>query len=101
MTVLRFNGEGYGVTIFRHLEEVNVDRITLGVIYDILERLSKNGYIDTIMGEPTPVRGGMKKKFYRITESGIEKLIESREISEKCMSGIAELIKKHQYIRKA
>ncbi len=59
MTVWRFDGEGYGVSIFQFLEK-NVERkITMGVVYDTMERLRKKGMLETFMGEPTPVRGGI------------------------------------------
>ncbi len=43
MTVWKLEGEGYGVNIFQQLNDVNEQRITLGVVYDILERLCKKG----------------------------------------------------------
>ncbi len=96
MTVWRFKGEGYGVNIFQYLEELIDKRLTLGVVYDILERLRKNGYLDTIIGSPSPVRGGMRKKYYRITGSGIEQLIRSKEIHDKVMDGFGDLLKDHK-----
>ena len=41
MTVWKLEGKGYGVNIFQYLNEVNEKRITLGVVYDILERQHK------------------------------------------------------------
>ncbi len=92
MTVWRFKDKGYGVNIFHHLEGINEKRITLGVIYDILERLKKNGYLETMMGKSTPERGGMRKRFYQISEKGIETLVRSREVYDKVMDGFSELV---------
>ena len=75
ITVWKFDGEGYGVNIFQYLDDVNENRITLGVVYDILERLCKRGWIKAQLGAPTPVRGGMKKKYYTITNRIISKII--------------------------
>ncbi len=93
MTVWRLKGDGYGVSVFQFLEEINEKKITLGVVYDVLERLTKNGFVDTYIGKPSPIRGGMKKKFYRITESGISELIRSKEAYEKVMEGFEDLVK--------
>jgi len=92
MTVWRFQGEGYGVNVFRYLEKMNEKRITLGVVYDILERLRMKGYLVTTMGDPTPTRGGMRKKYYEITDAGVEKLIKSKEIHDTIMEGFNELL---------
>lgn len=99
MTVWRFHGEGYGVNIYRRLEQANDKRITVGVVYDILERLRKNGLVDTHHGDPTPVRGGMRKKYYAITETGIRELIRSREVYDRIMEGFDELARQHRDAR--
>ena len=96
MTVWKFKGEGYGVNIFQHLNKINDKRVTLGVIYDVLERLVKNGYIQANTGEPTPIRGGMRKRYYKITDSGIKELIKSKEINDKIMNGFSELLNNYK-----
>ena len=96
MTVWRFKGDGYGVNVFQHLEEINEKRITLGVVYDILERLRMKGLLEITIGEPTPIRGGMRKKFYRITDTGVEKLVKSKEIYDVIMEGFDELLGRYK-----
>jgi len=96
MTVWKLKGEGYGINIFQHLNDINDKRVTLGVIYDILERLTKNGYIETFTGEPTPMRGGMRKRYYKITEIGIQELVKSKEINDKIMTGFSNLLEEYK-----
>ena len=91
MTAWQFNGEGYGVNIFRHLEDLNEKRITMGVVYDVLERLAKSGYLKTQLGKPSPVRGGMKKKFYSITGEGIEEIVKSKNLYDEVMKDFKTL----------
>ena len=85
MTVWKFKGLGYGVNIFQHLEKINEKRVTMGVVYDILERLSKHGYLEALLGNSSPVRGGMRKRFYKITESGIQELVKTKQLYDKVM----------------
>lgn len=101
MTVWKLEGEGYGVNIFQHLNDVNEQRITLGVVYDILERLCKKGWVKADLGEPTPVRGGMRKKYYTVTKRGIEELVKEREIYEKIMEGFDSLFQQHKKLKKS
>lgn len=101
MTVWKLEGKGYGVNIFQYLNELNEKRITMGVVYDILERLCKKGWIKAHFGEPTPVRGGMRKKYYTITGRGIEKLVKERKIYEKIMEGFDLLFQQHKKFKKS
>lgn len=101
MTVWKLEGEGYGVNIFHYLNEVNDKRITLGVVYDILERLCKKGWVKAHLGEPTPVRGGMRKKYYTVTKRGIEELIKARRIYDKIMEGFDSLFQQHKKLKKS
>lgn len=97
MTVWRFKGLGYGVNIFQHLENINEKRITMGVVYDILERLTRQGFLETFLGKPSPVRGGMKKKFYKITKSGVKELVKAKKVYDQIMEGYEELLT--QYVK--
>ena len=99
MTVWKLDGEGYGVNIFQYLDEVSEKRITLGVVYDVLERLCKRGWVRTQLGAPTPVRGGMKKKYYTITNRGIEELVKARKTYEKIMQGFDTLFQQHKKLK--
>ena len=99
MTVWRFDGEGYGVSIYQYLEKLNDKRLTMGVVYDVMERLRKRGHLETILGSPTPVRGGMRKKFYKITDDGIQTLARSKETHDKIMAGFNELFRKYQEVK--
>ena len=96
VTVWKFDGEGYGVNVFNHLEKIVEKKITLGVIYDTMERLRKKGCLDTQMGDPTPVRGGMRKKYYQITKAGIEALVKAQETHEKVMEGFGQLLTRYK-----
>ena len=101
MTVWKLEGKGYGVSVFQYLNEMNEKRITLGVVYDILERLCKKGWVKAQFGEPTPVRGGMRKKYYTVTKRGIEELVKERKMYEKIMEGFDSLFQQHKNLKKS
>ena len=99
MAVWKFDGEGYGVNIFQYLEEIVEKRLTLGVVYDTMERLRKKGCLEAFMGEPTPVRGGMRKKYYHISDEGIEALAKSKATHDRIMEGFNDLFRRHQELK--
>ena len=96
MAVWRLNGEGYGVSVFEFLKDVNQSRVTMGVVYDVLERMNRNGWVETSIGTPTPKRGGMRKKHYRITRAGVEELVRAKTAHDRLMDGFWELVHEHR-----
>jgi PadR family transcriptional regulator len=87
LTVWRFKGKAYGINIYRHLEEMTGEKIAVGVVYFALDRLTKRGLLDSHKGEPTAVRGGMRKRYYKVTEAGLASLNNSKQAHDRLWSG--------------
>ena len=83
-------GRAFGLAIYDKVEELAGKRINIGAIYTTLDRLEDKGYISTWMDEPTPERGGRRKRFCRLEAPGVEVLQESIATSERVMEGIKE-----------
>lgn len=64
-------GETYGYQILCTLEQHGLNEIQEGTLYPILTRLEKNGSIVCRVGK-SPF--GPKRKYYTITEEGMNKL---------------------------
>ncbi len=54
--------------------------VSIGAVHSALNRLEKKGFLASKMGEPTPERGGRRKRIYTITGSGHSALEASRSI---------------------
>ncbi len=68
-------GEGaYGVTIKKQIEARTRRELSRGSIYITLERLERKGYVRSWMGDPTAVRGGRAKRFFRLEPIGVQAL---------------------------
>jgi len=78
---VRMNGDdASGVTIQRVLDSEAGRAVSLGAIYTALDRLARKGLVESWLGEPTPVRGGRRKRHYRVTPTGFEHLTEVRRV---------------------
>jgi DNA-binding PadR family transcriptional regulator len=77
LAALRLDGEAYGVTIKDALDADTSREVTLGAIYKTLGRLEDKGYISAHLGDPTPQRGGRRKKLYRLESLGHRALRQS------------------------
>jgi len=72
LAVLRLESDAYGVTIRDELESKTSRSFTLGTIYKSLGRLESKGFLLTRVSEPEAVRGGRRKKLYRISATGLQ-----------------------------
>jgi len=78
---VRMNGEdASGVSIQRVLDSEAGRAVSLGAIYTALGRLERKRMVESWLGEPTPVRGGRRKRHYRITQPGMKQLAEIRTV---------------------
>lgn len=65
-------GETYGYEILEKLKENDFPEISDGSIYPVLLRLDKKGYVSSRMIKSDA--GGPKRKYYSITNEGLEEL---------------------------
>ncbi len=88
ISVWRLRDEAYGIAIYDHINKITGKNLAIGGIYYPLERLVKQGYLKAEQGEPTPVRGGKSKRYYRLTELGIEEMLKAKKIQDAFWNGI-------------
>jgi DNA-binding PadR family transcriptional regulator len=94
IAVLRLKAEAYGTSIYKHILGLTGRDVTVSNVYFPLERLVRKGYLQAVQGEPTPIRGGMGKRYYRITKSGLAVLQENRALNLAAWRGVAGLMKR-------
>jgi len=82
LSVWRLQDEAYGISIYKHIRNITRKKIAIGGIYFPLERLVKKRFLEAYKGEPTPVRGGQSKRYYRLTQLGMEELLDNRKIQD-------------------
>lgn len=68
--VLRLGEDAYGARIRAEIEARVGRAPAVGAIYTGLERLEARGLVSSWIGEATPVRGGRRKKHYRLEADG-------------------------------
>lgn len=93
LSVWKFQGKAYGINVYQHLERITQTKVAIGVVYFALDRLTKRGFLESYKGEPTSVRGGMRKKYYRITQEGLDALAASKKVNDRIWSEFQGKIK--------
>ena len=94
VAVHRLDDHAYGVSIRACVEEIVERKYSTGAIYVPLERLAANGLLLTREAEPTAVRGGRRKKFYRMSKKGRTALAATALLEAKLWKHAAEFLPK-------
>jgi PadR family transcriptional regulator, regulatory protein PadR len=69
-TLVRLGADAYGVTIRLEIEERTGRTVSSGALYTALDRLERRGFVSSRLGEPTPQRGGKRKRLYSLQPAG-------------------------------
>jgi PadR family transcriptional regulator, regulatory protein PadR len=66
-------GESYGYAILKRVGELSGGELrwTDGMLYPLLHRLERNGYVRAVWGRS---EAGRRRKYYRITHEGLQQL---------------------------
>ncbi len=70
-------GESYGYAILKRVDELSDGELqwTDGMLYPVLHRLERNGYVEATWGKADT---GRRRKYYRLTDLGSEELASQR-----------------------
>lgn len=90
LAVLRLENNAYGVTIQREIARRANRDSSIGTIYKSLGRLEAQGYLRSEIGDPTPERGGRRKKYYRLQAPGYRALVNSLRAVRGMVRGLPE-----------
>lgn len=82
LAICNLKENAYGVEILKYVSEKTGSEWSIGSIYVPLDRLARLGYVETYLGEPTAKRGGKKKRYFRMTQLGIETLLENKRVQD-------------------
>jgi PadR family transcriptional regulator PadR len=80
LVVAMLESEAYGVKITHEIIEQTERDVRLNQVHASLQRLEEKGMIKSKMGEPTPERGGRRKRLFTMTALGKQTLNEIREV---------------------
>ena len=71
-------GESYGYAIIKRVDELSDGELqwTDGMLYPVLHRLERNGYVEASWGKSET---GRRRKYYRLTDEGSDELANQRQ----------------------
>lgn len=94
LAIAALRENAYLVAIRKHLSEVMRKEWSIGAIHIPLRRLERAGFIEACFGEATAVRGGRRKKIYKITSKGISALKENKRVTDILWADFSDIASK-------
>ena len=88
LAVLRVGDGAYGVSVQQELAERGGRDVTLATVHKTLARLEDKGLVASRTGEPTPVRGGRRRRHFTVTSAGRATLRQSLDVTRRMARGL-------------
>ena len=88
LAILRAGEDAYGVPIRQAIVDRSGRDVSLAAVYKTLTRLEDKGLVVASVGEPTPERGGRRKRYYAVTTAGRRSLRQSVEVLRRMARGL-------------
>ena len=90
--VLRLGDNAYGAIVLREIELRTGREPIAGAVYTGLRRLEARGLLYSEIGEPTPERGGRRKRFFRLKPAGAAALASSLDSIRRISAGLDDAL---------
>ncbi|HTM26461.1 MAG TPA: helix-turn-helix transcriptional regulator [Vicinamibacterales bacterium] len=74
IAVVRLGDDAYGATVRREIEARARRRLSISAVYTTLDRLERKGLVRSRIGNPTPQRGGRRRKYFALQPLGARAL---------------------------
>ena len=91
LAVLRLGDGAYGAAITEEIETTGRD-VSVSAVHTTLDRLEQKGLVRSHMGEPTPLRGGKRKRHFEVKPSGVRALRASYRSIRRLARGLESLL---------
>ncbi len=94
LSIMRLEGEAYGLAIREELETVAGRLPSSGALYTTLDRLERKGLLESSAGESSQERGGRPRRYVRVSPEGQALLASSRDRLMALWTGIEEALER-------
>src|SRR5262249_23880651 len=70
LALVRLGPDAYGATIRREIEARTGRELAISAVYVTLDRLETKGLVKSRVGDPSPTRGGRRRKHFALLPPG-------------------------------
>ena len=73
-------GEAYGISVMDEIEKQTGRKVNISAVHTALDRLDKKGFLQSVVGGATAARGGRRKRYFEVTNLGIQAIEINRKL---------------------
>ncbi len=90
LTIAVLYDNAYGISIKEDIETRLNRKVSVGAMRTALKRLEKKGFLESEFGEATAVRGGKRKRYFKVTKAGKAALDQVKETRRKLWEAVPQ-----------
>lgn len=92
LALLRLGPDAYGAAVCGEIEKQGARSVSVSAVHTTLERLEHKGLVKSRVGDPTPQRGGKRKRHYEVAALGMKSLQASYRSFRRMADGLEDLL---------
>jgi DNA-binding PadR family transcriptional regulator len=92
LALVRLGPAAYGATVSEEIEQQTGRTVSVGAVHTTLDRLEEKGFVRSRLGDPSPQRGGKRKRHYAVQPGGLRALQASVRALRRMTDGLDDLL---------
>lgn len=92
LALLRLGTDAYGAAVCAEIETRGRRGVSVSAVHTTLERLEQKGLVKSRIGDPTPQRGGKRKRHYEVAAAGLRAVQASYRQLRNMADGLEHLL---------
>jgi DNA-binding PadR family transcriptional regulator len=92
LAVLQLGETAMAAEVRQRIEAAAERQVSRGALYATLDRLEAKGLLDWTVEETTPARGGIPRRRFRVTASGLESIRRTHRALSRLTDGLGDVL---------
>ena len=92
LALLRLGADAYGASVCSEIAQRGARDVSVSAVHTTLDRLEQKGLVRSRVGDPTPQRGGKRKRHFEIAPLGMKALQASYRSIRNMAEGLEDLL---------
>jgi len=89
VAIARLEDDAYGVRIRDEIDRMTTRPVSIGGVYNALDRLEREGFVKPFYSEPRAERGGRARRHFALTAAGRETVRRERTLALRLWEGLS------------
>jgi DNA-binding PadR family transcriptional regulator len=92
LSVAILGEDAYGNSVKSEIKKRLGRDPSIGALHASLQRLEEKGYLESQEGETTPERGGRRKRYYKVTKTGVKAMQQVKTLRDNMWKSVPDVV---------